>query len=94
MKPEFKNLTEKQEITKILKDFDDCIICDDEGGIERKLEIYLPKIMKIIAKVRKESIEYERERTLKNIGQLRQYLNERTIDKPIIDEELKTFLIS
>ena len=65
MNKEFKNLAEKQELTKILKDFDDCIMCDDEGGIERRLEIYLPKIMKIIAKVRKESIEYERERIKK-----------------------------
>ena len=30
----------------------------------------------------------------KNIGHLRQYLNERTGDKLITDKELKTFLIS
>ena len=65
MNKQLKNLTEKQELTKILKDFDDCIMCDDEGGMERKLEIYLPKIMKLIGKIRKESIEYERERIKK-----------------------------
>jgi len=38
--------------------------------------------------------ECERKKIKKNIGQLRQYLNERTSDKLVTNKELETFLIS
>lgn len=46
-----------------------------------------------IAKVRKETAEYERERMLKNVGLLRQWLNERTDSMELMtNKDIETFL--
>ena len=51
------------------------------------------ELEKLLDKVRKETEECERKRIKENIGFLRQYLNERTSDELVTDEEIKTFLI-
>lgn len=40
----------KNKVIKILQEFEECFFCDDEGGEERKTEIFVPKILDCINK--------------------------------------------
>ena len=75
------------------KEFDDnsFIIALKGASDFNKYQYFLMRdicIDKIIPKAKQE----ERERILKNIGLLRQWLNERTEDRLITNEDIKTFL--
>ena len=50
------------------------------------------EISKFLSKVRRESIEFERERIRNKVGLLRQYLNEKNCDDLITNKEIETFL--
>ena len=49
--------TLKNRIIEILKRFDECYFCEDEGGLERKIEIYLLEILTELQKETKQAIE-------------------------------------
>jgi len=61
---------------------------------DNTLDFAKKELNKVISKVRKETLEFERNKIRRNIGQLRQYLNERKANGLITTEELETFLIT
>jgi hypothetical protein len=47
----------KEKIVEVLKDFDNCLFCEDEGGFEWKVEIFLPKILQLVEEERQKWVE-------------------------------------
>ena len=65
---------------------------EDENGIYPTSKCY-QELYDFVVSQKKKALEQQKKELKKNIGQLRQYLNERTEKKPIASTELEIFLL-